>query len=87
MDGVYYDPNLKRVYMSGGRWYGSPETSAGWVYVYQQKDADDYELIAKIKTRPGSGTSLFSPTLNRYYVASQAFGGEEAAILVFEPVP
>jgi hypothetical protein len=86
MDGVYYDAKLKRVYMSGGRWYGSPEASPGWVYVYQQKDPDHYELISKIKTRPGSGTSLLVPELNRYYVASQAIGEQNAAILVFEPV-
>jgi hypothetical protein len=36
MDGVNYDANLKRSYMTGGRWYGTPEASAGWVYVYQQ---------------------------------------------------
>jgi hypothetical protein len=35
MDGVNYDANLKRRYMTGGRWYGTPEASAGWVYVYQ----------------------------------------------------
>src|SRR6202166_1303335 len=87
MEGVYYDIQLKRVYMSGGRWYGTPEASPGWVYVYQQKDADHYELVSKVKTRPGSGTSLFVPHLNRLYVASQAIGDQEAAILVFEPVP
>src|SRR3984957_17056928 len=87
MDGVYYDPELKRIYMSGGRWYGSPEASPGWVYVYQQQDADHYELVSKVKTRPGSGTSLFVPHLNRLYVASQAIADQEAAILVFEPVP
>jgi hypothetical protein len=87
MDGVYYDPGLKRIYMSGGRWYGSPEASPGWVYVYQQQDADHYELVSKVKTRPGSGTSLFVPKLNRLYVASQAIGDQEAAVLVFEPVP
>jgi hypothetical protein len=86
MDGVYYDPDLKRVYVSGGRWYGTPEASPGWVYVYQQKNADHYELISKIKTRPGSGTSLFVPKLNRLFVASQAIGNQEAAILVFEPM-
>jgi hypothetical protein len=86
MDGVYYDANLKRIYMTGGRWYGSPEASAGWVYVYQQKDLDHYDLISKIKTRPGSGTSLFVPQSNRFYVASQALGDQKAAILVFEPV-
>jgi hypothetical protein len=87
MDGVYYDPGLRRIYMSGGRWYGTPEASPGWVYVYQQDDADRYRLLSKVKTRPGSGTSLFVPRLNRLYVASQAIGDQEAAVLVFEPVP
>jgi hypothetical protein len=86
MDGVHYDANLKRVYMTGGRWYGTPEASPGWVYVYQQKDPDHYDLISKIKSRPGSGTSLFVPELNRFYVASQALGDQDAAILVYEPV-
>jgi hypothetical protein len=83
MDGVYYDANLKRVYMTGGRWYGSPEASPGWIYVYQQKDPDHYDMISKIKTRPGSGTSLFVPEFNRLYVASQAVSDQKAAILVF----
>ena len=61
MDGVYYDANLKRVYMTGGRWYGTPDASPGWVYVSQQKHPDHYDLISKIKTRPGSGTSLLVP--------------------------
>lgn len=67
MDGVYYDAKLKRIYMSGGRWYGTPEASPGWAYVYQQKDPDHYQIISKVKTRPGSGTSLFVPELNRYF--------------------
>jgi hypothetical protein len=87
MDGVYYDANLKRIYVTGGRWYGTPEASPGWVYVYHQKDPDHYDLISKIATRPGSGTSLFVPEFNRFYVASQAIGEQEAAILAFEPVP
>src|SRR6266481_7049193 len=86
MDGVHYDVNLKRVYMTGGRWYGTPEASSGWLYVYQQKDPDHYDVISKIKTRPGSGTSLLVPQFNRLYVASQAIDEQEAAILVFEPV-
>ena len=87
MDGVSYDANLKRIYMTGGRWYGTPEASPGWVYVYQQKDPDHYDLISKITTRPGSGTSLLVPQFNRFYVASQGIDEQEAAILVFEPVP
>jgi hypothetical protein len=87
MDGVYYDANLKRIYMTGGRWYGTPEASPGWIYVYQQKDPDHYDVISKIKTRPGSGTSLWVPQLNTLFVASQAIGDQKAAVLVFEPVP
>src|SRR5258708_33966651 len=86
MDGVYYDANLNRIYMTGARWYGTPDASPGWVYVYQQKDPDHYDVISKIKTRPGSGTSLLVPQFNRFYVASQAIGDQAAAILVFEPV-
>jgi hypothetical protein len=56
MDGVYYDPQLKRIYMSGGRWYGTPQASPGWVYVYQQKDADHYEILAKVQ--PGQAPAL-----------------------------
>jgi hypothetical protein len=87
MDGVYYDANLERIYMTGGRWYGTPEASPGWIYVYQQNNPDHYDLISKIKARPGSGTSLLVPQFNRFYVASQAIGDQPAAILVFEPVP
>jgi hypothetical protein len=87
MDGVYYDSKLKRIYMTGGRWYRTPDASPGWLYVYQQQDPDHYDVISKIKTRPGSGTSLFVPQFNRLYVASQALGNQQAAILVFEPVP
>ena len=87
MDGVHYDAELKRIYVSGGRWYGTPEASPGWVYVYQQQDADHYELVSKLKTRPGSGTSLFVPNMKRLYVASQAIADQQAAVLVFEPVP
>src|SRR6266436_8941621 len=80
MDGVYFDATNKRVYVSGGR-----GLDVGYIFVYQQNDADHYETIGKIPTRSGAGTSFWSPELNRYYVAAPAHGNEEAAILVFEP--
>jgi YVTN family beta-propeller protein len=80
MDGVYFDAAHKRVYVSGGR-----DQGVGYVFAYQQKDADHYETIAKIPTRPGAGTSFWSPELQRYYVAAPANDNEPAAILVFEP--
>jgi hypothetical protein len=80
MDGVYFDPRFKRIYISGGRDY-----DVGYVFAYQQKDADHYEIIGKIPTKSGAGTSFWSPELNRYYVAAPAHDHDEAAILVFEP--
>src|SRR6266700_2977533 len=80
MDGVYFDAGRKRVYVSGGR-----DLLAGFVYVYQQLNADHYEITGKIPTRGGAGTSFWSPDLNRYYVAAPANGKEDAAILVYEP--
>jgi len=82
MDGVYFDASRKRVYISGGR-----GEDVGSVFVYQQKGPDSYEIAGKIPTRPGAGTSFWSPELNRYYVAAPANGQQLAAILVFEPVP
>jgi len=80
-DGVYFDALRKRVYVSGGR-----ELPNGFVYVYQQKGADKYEIIGKIPTRGGAGTSFWSPELDRYYVAAPANDKEDAAILEYAPV-
>jgi WD40 repeat protein len=82
MDGVYFNAAQKRVYVSGGR-----DNDVGYVFVYQQKDADHYEAIGKLPTRSGAGTSFWSPELNRFYVGAPAHDNEEAAILVFEPQP
>jgi len=82
IDDLSYDASHKRVYASGGRGF-----EVGFVYVYQQKDADHYELIEKVPTAPGAGTSFWSPQLNRLYVAAPSNDKDEAAILVFEPQP
>ena len=80
MDGVYFDAKRKRVYVSGGR-----ELRSGFVYVYQQKDADHYDTVGTVPTRGGAGTSFWSSELDRYYVAAPANDKEDAAILVYAP--
>lgn len=80
-DGVYFDAVRKRIYVSGGR-----ELPSGFVYVYQQKDADRYEDVGRIPTRGGAGTSFWSPELDRYYVAAPANDKQDAAILVYASV-
>ena len=80
MDGVYFDGRRKRVYVSGGR-----DMPDGFACVYQQKDANDYDTIGKVPTRPGAGTSFWSPELDRYYVAAPANAKQDAAVFVYEP--
>ncbi|MBX9842070.1 MAG: YncE family protein [Xanthobacteraceae bacterium] len=82
IDDLWYDAEHHRIYASGGR-----GAAAGFVYVYQQRDADHYELTAKIPTRADAQTSIWVPQLNRLYVSASANGNENAAILVFEPQP
>lgn len=80
IDDLWYDSARGRVYASGGRGF-----DVGFVYTYQQKDADHYELMAKVPTAPGAGTSFWSAELNRLFVAAPANDQDGAAILVFEP--
>ena len=82
IDDLWYDAERNRICDSGGR-----GAAAGFVYVYQQKDADHYELIAKVPTRANAQTSIWVPQLSRLYVSASANDREEAAILVFEPQP
>ena len=82
IDDLWYDAAHKRIYASGGR-----DADAGFVFVYQQADADHYELTAKVPTRVNAQTSIWVPQLNRYYVSASANDKEDAAILVFEPEP
>jgi hypothetical protein len=86
IDDTWYDVAHKRIYASGGR-ESDTAKPPGFVYVYQQKDADHYELIAKVPTRPNSQTSILVPELNRYYVSASSNDTQDAAILVFEPQP
>ena len=60
----------------------------GFVNVYQQKDANTYEAIAKLPTRPGARNSKFVPEQNRLYVAIPAEkNGKAAEIQVYEATP
>lgn len=81
MDGVYFDDERRRIYVSGGRGF-----DVGFVYVYQQLYSGHYSQVGTIPTRPGAGTSFWSRELNRYYVAAPANDKDAAAILVYVPL-
>jgi hypothetical protein len=80
IDDLWWDAGRQRVYASGGRGF-----DVGYVYVYQQKDPDHYELEGKVATAPGAGTSLWAPEFDRLYVAAPASEKQAAAVLVLEP--
>jgi len=79
VDDLYYDANHKRVYMAGGQ---------GFLDVFQQKDADHYERIARIPTVIGARTAGFTPRLgkkgqDRVFLAVPATPGKEAAVWAY----
>ncbi len=76
-DDVFYDRDRKRVYISGGE---------GAIDVYQQEGPDQYAEIARVPTRAGGRTSLFSPELGRLFVAVRRQGAAPAAIWIYEVV-
>jgi DNA-binding beta-propeller fold protein YncE len=49
MDDLYYDANLKRVYVPG----------EGYISVFQQDDADHYHPLPNVPTTPGAHTAGF----------------------------
>jgi len=78
-DGMAFDPVRKRIYVPGAE---------GYIAVYHQKDADHYELTAKVPSAPGAKTCLLVPELNRLYVAvSPGEGKLGARVLTFETLP
>ncbi len=74
-DDVFYDSVAQRVYASFGQ---------GTVTVYQKAGADQYDLIAEIRTAGGARTSFFSSELGRLYVAAPHRLNPTAEIYVYE---
>ncbi len=77
-DDMSYDPARKRIYVTGDE---------GFISVIAQADADHYEPMAKIRTRPGARNSLFVPELNRFFVGVPSDGQQGAKVLVFQVEP
>ena len=83
VDDAYYDRAYRRIYVSAGVGF-SPK---GWIAVYRQIDANQYQSMGRIPTGAASATSLLVPRLNRYYVAVQRNGSRPAEVRVYEPEP
>jgi hypothetical protein len=83
VDDLAFDPALHRIYVPGGNLGGA----VGAVTVIQQKDADHYEVMANVPTKPGARTARLVPELNKYYVSVPSKGSQEAEVLVFDVIP
>ena len=77
-DDLFYDEAHKRIYVTGDE---------GFISIIAQADADHYEPMTKLRTRPGARNSLFVPELGRFFVAVPSEGKKEAELLVFQVEP
>jgi len=79
VDDIYYDANHKRVYIPGGQ---------GFIDVFQQKDADHYDLITRVPTVVGARTAGYAASLgkkgtDRFFLAVPIAPGKEASVWVY----
>ena len=78
-DGMAFDSVHKRIYVPGAE---------GYIAVYRQRDADHYELVAKIASAAGAKTCLLVPELNRLFVAvSPGDRKVSARVLAYDTQP
>jgi DNA-binding beta-propeller fold protein YncE len=71
---LLFDRGHRRIYLTGDDYIG----------VVQQKDANSYEEIARVRSDKGAKTGLFVPELNRLYVAVAGKGATKAGLLRYE---
>ena len=74
-DDLFYDSTRGRVYVL---------TAAGFLEVFQQKDADHYDRIARYATPPGTQTGLFVPEWGKLFAGVQGRDKQPSEVLVYE---
>ena len=75
-DDLFYDARRDRVYVIGGE---------GYVDVFDAAASGKYRRLARLATRAGARTGLWSPELDRLFVALPNRNGKAAEIDVFGP--
>ena len=77
-DDLFYDSARKRIYVSGGE---------GYVSVFQQRDSDHYQLLAKVPSAVGARTSGYfgkgRKGFDVFYVAVPARADHTAEVLIY----
>jgi DNA-binding beta-propeller fold protein YncE len=74
-DDVYFDASRKRVYVIGAE---------GFISVFEQKDPDQYVLVANVSSGIGVRTGYFFARRDRLYVGVPAKGNEPAQVWTYE---
>jgi DNA-binding beta-propeller fold protein YncE len=77
-DGIYYDAKRQKIYVSTGE---------GFLNVLSQITPDQYQLVGRINTVEGAGTSLFVPQLDLFILATPQAGNRQAALRLYRPAP
>jgi hypothetical protein len=75
-DDLFYDSRRDRVYVIGGE---------GFVDTFDASPAGKYARIGRLTTRAGARTGLWSPDLDRLFVASPHRDGHPAEVHVLTP--
>jgi hypothetical protein len=77
-DDLYFDAGRKRIYMAGGE---------GFIYVFQQNNPDQYQLLAKIPTALGARTAGYfgkgKKNFERFFLAVPARADHGAEIWIY----
>jgi DNA-binding beta-propeller fold protein YncE len=73
-DDLFFDARRGRVYVIGGE---------GYVDVFEAAASGKYDRLARLATRAGARTGLWSAELDRLFVASPSRNGHPAEIHVF----
>ena len=74
-DDLFYDSFKGQVYVL---------TSQGFLEVFQQKDSDHYDRIARYPTPPGTQTGIFVPEWGKVFAAVRKQGEQSAEIRVYQ---
>jgi len=78
VDNIFYDAKRQRIYAIGGE---------GLIDIFEQKNANQYQRMARISTAAGARTGLFVPELNRLFVAVPHRGRQQAEIRAYDMLP
>jgi hypothetical protein len=75
VDSMFYDPARRRIYAS---------TGVGEVFTYERRADGSHEELEPVDTAVMARTALFSPELDRLFVAVPHLGWTTAKVLVFK---